>query len=249
EDQRAHRLLELFSDIQDQLSVHASEVFATALVKIGDSIHGLRQNKFGGSPEWVVLPSLWKALEKLDSDRCKTWIETQLAEGGGLYYLISLVSLQREDGAEPLKDNAIFNEQATSELEQHCVAVISKLAEQGQLLTAKDPDYLLSRWQKWTKNPDEVKSYVVTQTDTPERALELLSLYIRPDHPEFSEPPPTGWYRIELSELRQWLDLHQLDATLSSIDRDSVLLENHQRALDAWERTVRLNLTQTLESS
>lgn len=243
-DQRAQRLLELFGDIQEQLSADAAEVFATVLIQVADSIPNLRRKIFEEPTEWTVMYRLFTSLGVLEPSRRKTWLEAQLAKGTGLYYLISLVSWQRKDGAGPIEDHAILDEQMTSELEAQCVVVIRKLAERGQLLTAKGPDYLLSRWQKWTKNPDEVKSYVTAQIETQEKALEFFSLYTRPDHPDISKSPPTMRYQLALGQIGQLLDYKQLDKLFTDINDPLALPENYQHVLDAWKRTVRSNLVQ-----
>jgi len=245
-DDRITQLFDWMTDIIEDLSPTGAKALADTIVVISDRVQDTRSGEFRTRSDWLMINRLWKLMESLEKEERKVWLEDQLNREYGLALIVTLVSLQRENGEGPIKKGALFDEETTKAFQDKCAERIRVLAKSGDLLSTKNAGYILSRWPKWTDRPDEVKQFVAEQTATREATLNFLRIYAKPD--DTGEWDYT-FTRQEIDGLFDLAYLEQFCMFLKEIDEMPDLSRETRKVLNAWLSAARSVLQENAKTS
>lgn len=224
ESGRYRRLLEKLDNTLDELDAVAAQNLCTLLLELGDELPDEPTGFLDVGPGWLVARLIYRLLWKMgEGERCE-WLKEQIISNASLYTVLQQLSIAESKLEGKEEDEIIFNDACLQELKQASVSRIESEANAKLLEPVRNLNFILTTWRDWAATSDNLRAYVQHMIQTPDRAVTFLTGFLGRVDSYTGNTHSVTW-RINLQELEQFIDPHQLVPVLSLLLEGSQLQE------------------------
>jgi predicted KAP-like P-loop ATPase len=214
---RIARLLTLLDDVLSEIKEPGILGLSEALLVLGDRLPNEQRGFLDFGTDLQILGLEYRALIKLDKDRCCDWLQNQIANGPSFYTVIRLVAMDDHEEGK-VRESPLIDETCLENLKEKCVQAIIAQVQQGQIGSVKNLALVLVYWLQWAKDRESLDAFVAQQTSTQEGLIDFIQNFVQQSHSVTAGDYVSRlFWNIDLNALKLLVSLERLSVLVSSL--------------------------------